>query len=411
VIAFETPVWAAADEPGHVQNIETLVRGQWYGINANCTVPPKDQYGLPLLTCNGDEAQQAPLYYLLMAGWQDLIGLPAHDPPQTLRALLLEGHRSGSSGFIRWLRIPNIFLGALTVVMAYLITRLITKDRWTPVIAAALVASFPHFVFLSAVVTNDNLVNLLGAVFAFCAIKILTQAFATRWMIAMGVTFGLLLTTKLSVLPLGLVIPIVAVMAQNWRHRISLFMYGIGSALFVSMWYLIQNWVRYGDPLARRASVAYLTRIGALGVGGSGIPYVVRDPVHLILADVPYRVFRDFWYQSGWGLVAGSMIMSAICACVVGAALLGLIGQHHPKKVLCLLGAISILAFSSVWLLAFQTGSYSARYAIVGVTAMACLLALALQRWQLVVRSLLPFAGLIGCIVAIQRDVLSVFNT
>jgi len=38
-----------------------------------------------------------------------------------------------------------------------LAARIIAKDPWTPVVAAAIIGFLPRFVFLSAFVTNDNL--------------------------------------------------------------------------------------------------------------------------------------------------------------------------------------------------------------------------------------------------------------
>ena len=35
-IAIRTPAYEFADEPGHVENIESLVAGHWYGINSSC---------------------------------------------------------------------------------------------------------------------------------------------------------------------------------------------------------------------------------------------------------------------------------------------------------------------------------------------------------------------------------------
>ena len=74
-IAIETPAYESADEPGHVENIETLVSGHWYGIDSRCgLLPPATKY------CTGTEAHQAPLYYLLLAGWQRFAGVPAQPP-------------------------------------------------------------------------------------------------------------------------------------------------------------------------------------------------------------------------------------------------------------------------------------------------------------------------------------------
>jgi 4-amino-4-deoxy-L-arabinose transferase-like glycosyltransferase len=398
VVAVKTPPWQSSDEPEHVRNIESLVSGHWYGMNRDCRPNPARA---GLLSCAGDEAQQAPLYYMVLAGWQELGSLPAESPPQ----------QWPDQAFLLWLRFPNIVLGAATVVMTFLVTRLIARDTWTPVIAAALVAFFPRFVFLSAFVTNDNLVNLLGAILTFCALRF-SQRVTSGWMIATGAVFGLLLTTKLSVLPLALIVPVLALLGPTWRRRLWLVMCGSLSALVLSAWYLIQNWVRYGDPLARHASAVYLARIGGLGtLFGVPIPYVVSDPLHLVLVSVPKNIVTVFWYQSAWGRFQWSTPVGITITCFVVALLFGLIHQRISKRALLVLGAISVLSFACVWLLAFQTATYQARYALVGLTAMATLLALALQRCPTAVRWIVPAAGVVGCLIAIHHDVLGVHWT
>jgi hypothetical protein len=93
------------------------------------------------------------------------------------------------------------------------------------------------------------------------------------------------------------------------------------------------------------------------------------------------------------------------------AALAGLIGRHVRSRYLIVLGSIVALALLSVWITAFQTFGYQGRYAYVGLTAMAALAALGLERWQLPVRFILPAAGLLGVLVALQTDVLAVHWT
>ena len=222
VVAVKTPPWQSSDEPEHVRNIETLVSGHWYGMNGDCRPNP---LRAGLLSCAGDEAQQAPLYYIVLAAWQDFVGLPAEPPPQIYP----------DQGFLLWLRFANVVMGAATVVMTFFAARLIARDTWTPVIAAALVAFFPRFVFLSSFVTNDNLVILLGAALTFCSLRF-SQRVTSGWMIATGVVFGLLLTTKLSVLPLALIVPLLALLAPTWRRRLWLLLCGCLSALAVSAW-------------------------------------------------------------------------------------------------------------------------------------------------------------------------------
>lgn len=94
VVAYETPSWQSSDEPEHVRNIETLVGGHWYGMDLDCRPPPSTAN---LQSCNGDEAQQAPLYYVLMAGWQELAGLPSEPPPRAIP----------DADFLDWLRPPG----------------------------------------------------------------------------------------------------------------------------------------------------------------------------------------------------------------------------------------------------------------------------------------------------------------
>ena len=411
VIAIETPAWESSDEPGHVLNIETIVSGHWYQIDLNCPATPQTT----ILSCNGDEPQQAPLYYLVMAGWQRLIGLGIERPPTQQLAYGKDTPGQGfflnhpGHGFLIWLRLPNIIMGAATVFMTFLTARLVTRDTWTPVIAAALVAFMPGFVFHSAFVTNDNLLVFLSAIFTYCAVRF-TQNLSARWIIATGVVFGLLLTTKLSVLPLALVIPFLALMAPRWRTRVTLFAYATLSALVVSAWYLIQNWVRYGDPLARHATLTYLIRDGALGLP-DGVPYVVKDPINLIVFDVPNKIASNIWYSSGWGQFHWPQLVGYGITFVVLLVLLGLIGQGISNRVLLVLGLIGVLSVACVWFLALQTAAYGARFAYVGIPAIAALVALALQRWPLALRWILPAAGLVGCLVALHQDVLGVHWT
>lgn len=409
-VAFKTPAWEAQDEPGHVANIESLVSGHWYGFNADCH-PTR-----AILSCSGDEAQQAPLYYLLLAGWQVATGQHAQPVPTHDLVVSDNGSRTEffvthpDSGLVRWLRVPNIAMGAVTVIIAFFTIRRLADDRWTPLVGAATLAFLPRFIFLSPFVTNDNLVVLLGSVLTYCAIRFVQQP-STRWMLATGAVLGLLLTTKLSVLPLILLIPVLAGFAPSLRQRALQLGWGCLSTAAVCSWYLIQNSVRYGDPLARSASTKYLTAIGALGVT-MGKPYVVADPANLVLDLVPKRLVTSFWYSSGWGQFHWSASIGFLVTFGVLALLVGLIHQRIPIRVLVVLGSIAALSLACVWLLAFQTATaYGARYAYVGITAIITIVALSVQRWPVLLRWLLPAACLVGTILAIHSDVLEIHWT
>jgi hypothetical protein len=410
LIALKTPAYESADEVGHVQNVESLVAGHWYGMRCEAGQPS---------TCSGDEAQQAPLYYMGLAAWQTLVGVPPHGPFVGQRNLaffdqakpeIFLHHSDADHRFLLWLRFPNVLLGALTVLFVYFSLRLVTRDRWTPVVAAAMVAFLPRFVFLSSFVTNDNLVDLLGAVLVFLAVRF--SIAPSRWrMVWVGAVFGLLITTKLSTLPLGLAVVALAFVVSGWRRRAGYAVIGLSAALVVSGWYLIQNTVRYGDPSAGTATLRYLNTTISPAVRELGL-YNVRETLRYNVVDVPHNIIASFWYQSGTNQFFWPWRINVLITVVVAASILCLIGRHVSPRTLLTLGSFSVAGLLSVWFVASQTYTYQARYAFVALVAIFGLAALGLERFHKVaVRFVVPLAGLIGTIVAIQQDVLSVHWT
>jgi hypothetical protein len=188
------------------------------------------------ISSSGTEAHQTPLYYLVLAGWQRLAGVSARPPkpgPPDVgypsRGFFVH-HSSADHRFLLWLRFPNVVLGALSIWVTFLAARLITKDPWTPVIAASIVGFLPRFVFLSAFVTNDNLVNRLGAFLTLVALQCYLRP--TRWRMAVvGGVVGLLITTKLSTLPMALVVIVLSFRPRCWLDRARLIATGSASAV------------------------------------------------------------------------------------------------------------------------------------------------------------------------------------
>ena len=167
-----TPPWEANDEPDHVNNIVILRSGSWYRI------PDENPVYLR-------ESHQPPLYYLLLTPWHAARGLeeqlakPENMPGFPQNGL---GHwqhdlptEARDERIARWMRLPSIAMGAGVVVLAFLTARRFTTSSWTPVLAAAIVATFPRFVFLAGTVNNDNLANLLGALLTYLAVRLVTD--------------------------------------------------------------------------------------------------------------------------------------------------------------------------------------------------------------------------------------------
>jgi hypothetical protein len=127
-----------------------------------------------------------------------------------------------------------------------------------------------------------------------------------------------------------------------------------------------------------------------------------------VIFDVPNRIVSNICFSAGWGQFHWPQAVGFLVAVVVALSLVGLIYQKFPPRVLLVLGAIAILSQACIWFMAFETPSYGVRYGLVGVSAIATLLALAVQPWPLVLRWALPLAGFSGCLVAIQQTVLGV---
>jgi 4-amino-4-deoxy-L-arabinose transferase-like glycosyltransferase len=411
VVALRTPAWEAADEPSHVHNVETLAAGHWYSIPVDIS---KGHRGRPL------ELHQPPLYYLLLAGLQRLVEQPVYRvaPGPGIFSLksrqpLFLHHSSRAHRSLLLARFANVLLGLLTIVLTFLTARQLSTDRWTPIVAASFAAFFPRFVFSSAFVTNDNLVNLLGAALAYCAVRLVATPSAWR-AIAVGGVLGAIVLTKLSALPVFLVLIPALFARPAWRARAALLAWIAGATLVVCGWYLIGNTISYGDPLALAASQRYLQLSGGLGTFYT--PYVIAHPLRLVFSDVPGRIFRGFWYTSGWTQFTWPTGISLALWVLLGGALMGLrrktratpLPERAHQIALRSLTVLVFAGFLSVWAVAFSTGTYEPRLALVALSALACLTALGLQHLRPPLRVVLPVILLCGTVFAIGRDVLSI---
>ena len=423
VVAVTTPAWEAADEPDHVHNVETLVSGHWYRMEQGA----------------GLEAHQAPLYYLGLAAWQKLWRVPLRSPRPIgaggayladRRGQFLFAHHtardSADHRFVLWLRLPGVLLGALTVLFAAATVRRLSSDPWTPAVAAAIVAGVPKLVFLSGVVNNDNLANALGGLLTLLAMLFVVRAplGGSRtwlwWAAALGAVLGLLVLTKLSTFPFAAgVVVAVLVTVRSWRERAKVLCVAAGSALAVCGWWLVQNQVRYGDPVAARVSHDYLERIGGLGgrfVNGRVVHGTTGlNLFNVVLVDVPRKLYDTFWYDSGWNQFKWSSLayIAFWAALVIALAGLVIAGRKPLRSIagpVLLLITFAVAALSAVWITALQTTTFEARLAFTGLPAIGCLAALGLERWTLLVplRFVGPVIGLVGTVVAIEHDILSV---
>ncbi len=156
-----------------------------------------------------------------------------------------------------------------------------------PLLAAALIAFNPQFLFTSALVTNDALLAALGAAMLWLC---LGPPLSVARALLLGLLFGAALLTKQSALLFGPLLLWASWHSSrgNLRRLIILaLIWGCG-ALLVAGWWYIRNWQLYGDPLGLAIFRAeFITQ-----------PFVWRDPAAWWGAVA--QLYSSFWARFGW---------------------------------------------------------------------------------------------------------------
>jgi 4-amino-4-deoxy-L-arabinose transferase-like glycosyltransferase len=399
-----TPPWEANDEPDHIRNVEVLASGHWYRITSD----------------SGFESHQAPLYYLLLAAYQKLARFPVEMPDGQLGPIAdnqLHGnylHNTPQDGkdqrWVDLLRLPSIVFGLLAICLTYVAAGRVSRDPWTPVVSAALIASVPRFVFLSGVVNNDNLSNVLGAAGLAVALGLLmsppsTQRGRLLGAAAVGLVVGMLVLTKVTNILVGPgLLMAVMLIARNRRERLQLATVLLAAALAVCGWWFVQNQVRYGDPLAAKAARTHLKAL---------FPplFEIAGPIERIFVQIPQGIYKSFWYQSGYNQFSWRWFwyIPFWIGALVGIGGLLWWRRRLPiqREVLWVLSTVAVGALAIVWVLGLETSTEEARVAFVGLPSIAVLIALGYERLDLApaLRFMLPVIGLIGTIAAIRYNV------
>ena len=277
------------------------------------------QHSLPVLDPENpglwlQEGAQPPLYYLLMAGvtaridtsdFPDVyqknlfafIGNPnqvrnknliIHDPVRE------QFPWQGTILAVNLIRLASIGLGLGTIWLTFCLGQLLFSPR-IGLLAAALTAFNPMFLFVSAAVNNDSLSILLGHWGLYLLVKLWRDQPDPRseWRryAGLGLVLGLGILTKLS---LGGLLGLtgLALAWQAWRHRRWRPLWGGGVmvlavATAVSGWWFVRNWQVYGDLTGLKAFIA--------------VQGIRKAPLTLASWIDEFGTF----YRSFWGLFGG----------------------------------------------------------------------------------------------------------
>lgn len=253
-----TPLYEAPDERDHVDYVKWLADG----------------HGLPrLIEDRGavGEIWQPPLYYAIVAvaiapferDELDTIA-PLSGDWQAGLSRLAHYHTTaelfpfrGAALTVHVARFVSTLLGLATLIATYAIGRRLLPPY--ALVAAALVALNPQFVFMSSVVNNDNLVIALCSIGLWLLVELLVDPVAgsraqTGRFALLGVVWGLAALTKLTGVllgaPIGLTLLYLAWRERSWRSLLKGGALSGGTMLLVCGWWFWRNWQLYGDPLA-----------------------------------------------------------------------------------------------------------------------------------------------------------------
>lgn len=336
--ALATPPLEASDEYKHYPFVQY--------VQAQRALPVLDA-GDPGLWLQ--EAAQPPLYYLLMAALTapiDTSDLPElhHENPHafignpgqvTNKNLII--HDPAREAFpwqgavlaVYLIRFASIGLGVGTVLLAARLGSTLFSSR-VGLLAAALTAFNPMFLFVSAAVNNDSLAILFGHLGLYLLVRLWQDAPDPRayWQryAALGAVLGLGILTKLSLGGLlgltGLTLTWLTWRRQEWRLLFGGGAIVVAVALAMSGWWFTRNLRVYGDLTGLDAFIAVQ--------GTRDVPITWDDWV---------GEFGTF-YRSYWGLFGGVNVAAPesfyfVCnlAALVGAAGVGLwLWRKRPRK-------------------------------------------------------------------------------
>jgi 4-amino-4-deoxy-L-arabinose transferase-like glycosyltransferase len=354
------PLFEAPDEHWHYFTAEYIAE--------NWRLPAVGEEPDPWL---GQEAAQPPLYYVLSAlliapfdtdGSRDLVW----PNPNAALAVGDASALANRNAFVHgpweawpWqgyalaahlLRFFSTLLGAGTLLFIYESARLLWPEHpRRALLAAALVAFLPQYLFLHSAVSNDPLVILLASAGLYQLLRFWLRGGGWRAALLIGVTAGLAMLSKTAgLLLLGYAVVFVGL--AHWRRgkgpaaAVAAALWVVGPALLIGGWLLLRNWQLYGDPTAANQFVRL-----AGGDRGYSVADVLGESSGLLYSAIAvfgwFNVRAPSWVYASWGVIAGLAL--------AGVAL-RLVREGAPARYRVLLPALL-----AGWVLLVYTGLFS----------------------------------------------------
>lgn len=263
VYSAVTPIFEPPDEVYHFPLIDHIARTGRLPVQDPDTIGPWEQ-----------EGSQPPLYYLLSAPLvlpldrSDLSARLERNPHARIGigaatdnhvSVLHDWHAEafpwrGTALAVHVVRLFSIALGAGTVAAIYAVARLALPGRPALHALAVLLAAFnPMFLFITASVNNDNLVNLLSAATLALLLYIWRAGLTTRRVAALAVLLALASLAKLSGLALYPIaaLGVLGVLVRErhpWQAWARILLVVIAAWALIAGWWYARNLHLYGEP-------------------------------------------------------------------------------------------------------------------------------------------------------------------
>ncbi len=241
-------------------------------------------------------------------------------------------------------RLISIALSAITLIGVYQVAReVLQHDYRLAVLATAIVAFVPQFVYGAAMINNDALASA-AATWTLYGLLRLMRAASIKWSIVTGALLGITLLSKIgmiAIVPLpalallltrginheGTMTQAIAkkslrVLVSSWFRsrrwllivRAAMIVYGV--ALLIAGWWYIRNWQLYGDPLAWREWQAL--------VGAGRVP-----PTPIDFARDMIGLFGTFWTDFSLRV---DRSLTPVFGLIVLVAIIGLIRRARKRE-------------------------------------------------------------------------------
>jgi hypothetical protein len=185
-------------------------------------------------------ATSHPLYYLLAAGWQDLLRIPAFTPvvvpehykdPWIFNRLPYSHNYTPTEHqdalYLKELRLLSVLLGLGTVLLTYAVAKVAGMSEPISLSAGLFVACLPRELTISTAVTNDALVGPLCALALLLFLLAERARSANQWrrrrfhLFGMGLVLGAAAATKFSSLPIAAVLLLLTLVpVMKFRRRL-----------------------------------------------------------------------------------------------------------------------------------------------------------------------------------------------